>query len=100
MSFLKRLFGPGLDFKAMLNDGAIVIDVRSPGEFASGHVKGSKNIPLQQLASGVKSLKKDQKIITVCASGMRSGSAKSQLKSMGFQFVENGGPWGRIQGLK
>lgn len=49
MSFLKKLFGPGPDFKKMMADGAVILDVRSPGEYASGHIKGSKNIPLQQL---------------------------------------------------
>lgn len=99
MSFLKKLFGPGPDFKKMMADGAVILDVRSPGEYASGHIKGSKNIPLQQLSAGVKSIPKNKPIITVCASGMRSGSAKSQLKSMGYEQVENGGPWSRLKSL-
>lgn len=99
MSFLKKLFGPGPDFKAMMAQGAIILDVRSPGEFAGGHIKGAKNIPLQQLAAGVKSLAKDKPIITCCASGMRSASAKSQLKSLGFEKVENGGSWTRLKSM-
>jgi phage shock protein E len=97
MSFLKKLFGPGPDFKTMMANGAIILDVRSPGEFSGGHIKGSKNVPLQQLGAGVKSLPKDKPIITCCASGMRSASAKSQLKSMGFTHVENGGSWMRLK---
>lgn len=98
MSFLKKLFGPGVDFKQMVQNGAIIIDVRTPGEFNSGHIKGSKNIPLQSLASGIKSIPKDKAIITCCASGMRSANAKAQLKSMGYTTVENGGGWSSLRG--
>lgn len=97
MSLFKKLFGAAPDFKQMLANGAIIIDVRSPGEFSSGHIKGSKNIPLQQITSGVKSIAKDKPIITVCASGMRSASAKSQLRSMGYAQVENGGSWTKMR---
>ena len=70
------------------------MDVRSRQEYLSGHVKGSVNIPLDQLSNGVKKLKnKEQVIITCCASGMRSGVAKTMLKSNGFSTVHNGGSW-------
>lgn len=98
MSLFKKLFGPGVDFKQMIKDGAIIVDVRTPGEFASGHIKGSKNIPLQSLSAGVKSIPKDKAIITCCASGMRSANAKAQLKSMGYVTVENGGGWSGLRG--
>lgn len=97
MSFLKKLFGPGADFKQMVQNGAIIVDVRTPGEFASGHIKGSKNIPLQSLSTGIKSIPKDKAIITCCASGMRSANAKAQLKSMGYTTVENGGGWSSLR---
>jgi rhodanese-related sulfurtransferase len=45
-SFLKKLFGPGTDYKALTAAGAIIIDVRSPQEFDRGHIQGSKNIPV------------------------------------------------------
>lgn len=96
MSLFKKLFGPGTDFKAMVQNGAIIIDVRTPGEFSGGHIKGSKNIPLQGLQSGMKSIPKDNAIITCCASGMRSANAKSVLKSMGYTTVENGGGWSNL----
>ncbi|MFZ9242156.1 MAG: rhodanese-like domain-containing protein, partial [Sediminibacterium sp.] len=44
--FIKKLFGPGTDFKALKENGAIIIDVRTPHEFDHGHIQGSKNIPL------------------------------------------------------
>ncbi|MBB3057024.1 rhodanese-like domain-containing protein [Mucilaginibacter gotjawali] len=92
---LKQIFGltPGVDFEALIAGGAKIIDVRSPGEFSGGHVKGSVNIPLGMLAGKVSKMKKDQPIITCCASGMRSRSAKAMLQSQGFTNVHNGGSW-------
>jgi rhodanese-related sulfurtransferase len=92
-SFLKKLFGPGTDFKALKENGAIFIDVRTPQEFDHGHIQGSKNIPLDKIQREVKAIKNMNKpIITVCKSGARSGMAKSILKSAGVE-VYNGGPW-------
>jgi rhodanese-related sulfurtransferase len=91
--FLKNLFGPKADFKALVAKGAIIIDVRSPKEFDAGHVKNSKNIPLQTIQKAIPELKKSGKVvIAVCRSGSRSGMAKSILKSAGIE-VYNGGPW-------
>lgn len=97
MSFLKKLFGPGVDFKDLMNQGAQIIDVRSPHEFKSGHIKGSINIPLQSLGSNLNKIHKSKPIITCCASGMRSASAKSFLKSNGYSEVHNGGGWSSLQ---
>jgi len=86
--------GPKANFEELIANGAQIIDVRSRGEFAGGHVKGSVNIPLDQLQTHLKKLNGHQHpIITCCASGMRSGSAKSYLKSQGFKEVHNGGSW-------
>ncbi len=76
----------------MKNDG-VIIDVRTRGEYAQGHVKGSVNIPLDTLQSQMNTLKKDKPVITCCASGMRSSSAKGMLLSNGFKEVHNGGSW-------
>ncbi|WP_199851643.1 rhodanese-like domain-containing protein [Brumimicrobium mesophilum] len=97
MGFLSRLFGggPKVDLAELKKNGALIIDVRNPGEFKSGHIKGSRNIPLQELKGQLNSLKKDQVIITCCMSGMRSGSAKSMLKSAGFEAY-NGGGWSSL----
>ena len=97
MGLLKNLFGKSVDYYALVRGGAIIIDVRSPGEFAGGHIKGSKNIPLQELPKKLNSLPKDKVIITCCASGMRSASAKNTLKSNGFKEVHNGGGWMRLK---
>lgn len=92
-SFLKKIFGAGADYKALITAGAIIIDVRSPQEFDRGHIKGSKNIPVNMIQREVNSIKKLNKpVITVCQSGARSGMAKSVLKAAGIE-VYNGGSW-------
>ncbi|MDO8998662.1 MAG: rhodanese-like domain-containing protein [Bacteroidota bacterium] len=85
--------GPKVDYKELLKNGAQIIDVRTAGEYSTGHVKGSINIPLNALSANIKKINKDLPVITCCASGMRSGAAKSTLKSMGFKEVHNGGGW-------
>ena len=93
MGFLSSLFGPKVDIKQLVKEGAVIVDVRTPGEFQGGHIKGSINIPLQALSSGMSKLKKDKAVITCCASGMRSASAKHLLKAYGYTNVHNGGGW-------
>lgn len=98
LQLLKKIFGGGAstDYKALVEKGAIIIDVRTPGEFNSGNIIGSKNIPLNVLKSKTSELKKTGKpVITVCASGARSGMAKAMLLSEGIEAY-NGGPWGRL----
>ncbi len=89
--------GPKVDFSELIKNGAVIIDVRSKGEYQGGHIKGSQNIPLDTLAANIAKLKKDKAIITCCASGMRSASAKGILKSKGFTEVYNGGGWMSLQ---
>ncbi|NUM31727.1 MAG: rhodanese-like domain-containing protein [Bacteroidetes bacterium] len=89
---------PAVDYKELINNGGIILDVRSKGEFAGGHIKNSVNIPVENLSGFLSKLKdKNQPIITCCASGMRSASAKSILKSKGFLQVHNGGAWHKLQ---
>lgn len=95
--FLKKLFsGTTVDFKQLMTEGAQIIDVRTPSEFKGGHIQKSKNIPLQQLKSEMKKLDQKKPIITCCASGMRSSSAKAILEQNGF-VVHNGGGWSSLQ---
>lgn len=96
MGFLDLLgFGQktATNLSDFVNRNAVVIDVRTVGEFQSGHIKGSKNIPLDTVFSKVDHIKKmDKPVIVCCRSGMRSGQAKSILEKSGIE-VMNGGGW-------
>ncbi|MBL0740958.1 rhodanese-like domain-containing protein [Chryseolinea lacunae] len=97
---LKKIFGigPSPDFATLVKQGAIILDVRTKGEYAGGHIRGSLNIAVDQLASSLDRLPdKTKPIITCCASGMRSGVAKSVLTAKGYSNVFNGGIWDRLQ---
>lgn len=96
---LKKLLGigPKVDLKELMLSGAQIIDVRTKGEYQGGHIIGSLNIPLQSLQTNISKIKKDKPVITCCASGMRSATAKSILKSVGFTEVYNGGGWMSLQ---
>lgn len=86
--------GPKVNFSELMSQGAVIIDVRTKGEYANGHIKGSINISVDQLNKNLsKFTDKNKPIITCCASGMRSASAMSILKSNGYTTVYNGGPW-------
>jgi len=99
IGLIKKLFGSGpkVDLKELVQKGAVILDVRTDGEYKSGHIKGSVNIPLQILGNNISRLKKDKPIITCCASGMRSASARNILLSKGFTEVYNGGGWSGLQ---
>lgn len=96
---LKKLFRrkPPVNFAELTGGGAQIIDVRTEGEYRTGHIKGSINIPLNVLQSRLGKIKKDKPVITCCASGRRSGMAKNILKSKGFTEVYNGGGWMSLQ---
>lgn len=94
--FLKTLFG-GSSQQAMIQEalskGAIVVDVRSPQEFASGHINGAKNIPLASIEGKIEQIRQWKKpVVLCCASGMRSSSAATILKKHGIEAY-NAGSW-------
>jgi len=94
LSLLKKLFGRiPVNYKELVKNGAIIADVRSPGEYKTGHIRGSKNFPLDKIRTKTAEFKKNNKpVITVCRSGARSSMARDLLKSAGIE-VYNGGPW-------
>jgi rhodanese-related sulfurtransferase len=99
MGFFSNLFSskPAVDYAELVKSGAIIVDVRTPGEFAQGHVKGAVNIPLDMIRSRAAELKqKNKPVITCCRSGARSGSAKSILTDAGIECY-NGGAWDSLQ---
>jgi rhodanese-related sulfurtransferase len=87
-SFLARRRIP-----ALLQDGAQMVDVRSPAEFAGGHAPGSVNIPLPELDQRMQELDRGRWVIVCCASGTRSALARRKLRGRGFDRVLNAGSW-------
>lgn len=81
----------------LIKEGAFLVDVRTEDEFSEGHVDGSTNIPLDQLASQLEKFKGKDQIIVFCRSGNRSGQAKMILEQNGFKNVINGGTWQDVQ---
>jgi rhodanese-related sulfurtransferase len=98
MGLLSNLFGKKskTDYNSLLQDNGIIVDVRSPQEYSGGNIKGSINIPLQQIGNKSEQLKKYKNVIVCCQSGMRSASAASILKGKGFENVYNGGGWSKL----
>lgn len=95
MNIFSQLFGrsQSVDLKPILKEGAYLVDVRTPGEFAQGHVKGSVNIPLDTIPSQLEKFKGKKNIVVFCRSGSRSSQAKNILEQNGFSPVINGGTW-------
>ena len=95
---IKNLFGMDkTDYAELVKKGALILDVRSKSEYDGGYIKDSINIPVDQLQKNLSKLKdKDKTIITCCASGMRSASAKSILQNNGYKNVYNGGGWSSL----
>ena len=89
-----RLFPPvtGIDASAraqrLATRGVYVLDVRRPSEWRRGHIRGSQNLPLMQLKSGLATPPRKKTIVTICASGHRRAAAARMLERAGFR-VEN-----------
>ena len=69
--------------------GNVLVDVREPAEWQSGHAPGARHIPLGQLAARMGELPQDGEIITVCRSGNRSAKAAELLRGAGYRTVHN-----------
>ena len=82
--------GP-MDAVRLMNQGALLVDVRSREEFDGGHVLDARHLPQEEVAGAGESLKKyrDKPVIVCCESGMRSGAAARVLKAQGFAKVVN-----------
>ena len=97
MNFLERIFGKKVNLQEVISNGAVILDVRTKGEFQSGHLRNSINIPVDNLPQKINKLNKNKPIITCCPSGARSASAMRILKSNGFEQVYNGGSWNSLK---
>jgi len=93
-----NLFSQGKqqDLATLIKDGAFLVDVRTPEEFAEGSVKGAVNIPLDKVSAQLAKFKNKKHIIVFCRSGNRSSQAKSILEQNGFTNVSNGGTWRHV----
>lgn len=82
--------GP-MDAVRLMNQGALLLDVRSQAEFDSGHIRDARHVPQEQLASSGEALKKykEKPVVACCESGMRSGAAARVLRTQGFTKVVN-----------
>ena len=92
MSLLGKLFGmKSVDFKQLIRDGAMIIDVRTPGEFQGGHIKGSVNLPLQSLQGSLGKIPKNK---TINAAGNRKANKlfiPNKIPEIAVNQVGNGG---------
>lgn len=79
------------DAVRLMNQGATLLDVRANEEFAAGHIRGARNLPLERLAESLEGLKrlKDKPVIVYCEHGGSAGSAMRQLAQQGFGKVVN-----------
>ncbi len=85
----------GPEARALVEGGARLLDVRSPGEFAAGHLPGAVNIPVEVLERRIGDVgPKDRPVVVYCASGSRSAHARNVLKAKGWSDVRNLGPMG------
>jgi rhodanese-related sulfurtransferase len=80
----------GQQARGLVQAGAQLLDVRTPGEFASGHIEGAINIPVQDLGGRLAELgDKKRGLVVYCRSGHRSGQASKLLKGAGFSAVHD-----------
>jgi len=86
----------------MIDEGALVVDVRTPGEFNSGHLQNAKLIPINQVSARINEFgaDKNRPIVVYCKSGSRSGKALDILKQAGYANVHNGGGYNAMMSAK
>ena len=100
MSFLRKLFGfapspyavEPAEAQRLVQQGATLVDVRTPAEFQGGSLPGAASIPLSELAHRLDEIPNDRPVVLFCRSGMRSGRAAKVLDGAGYTEVRNLGP--------
>lgn len=86
----------GRDAQRLVKDGALLLDVRTPGEFADRHLEGATNIPVQELAGRMGEVgAKDRVVVVYCRSGHRSSNAMAMLREAGYTRVHDLGAMSR-----
>lgn len=86
------LFGnkPTHEGRKLVAEGAILLDVRTPGEFQEGHVEGARNIPVQELGTRLREIPKGASVVVYCRSGGRSAMAAQMLRAQGHSVLDVG----------
>ncbi|MGR5133370.1 rhodanese-like domain-containing protein [Vibrio alfacsensis] len=84
----------------LIEQGAMIVDVRTPQEFSDGHLDNAVNYPLSELDKHFANVNKDTQIVLYCRSGARSGKAYQHLKSRGFTNLHNAGGLAEMQEAK
>lgn len=93
--FVRRGDLDGAAARKLVQDGALLVDVRTPGEFASGHITGATNIPVQEIERRIGELgPKGRPVVLYCRSGARSAQAARILTAAGY-VAHNLGAMGR-----
>jgi rhodanese-related sulfurtransferase len=77
------------DAKERQEKGALLIDVREPGEWTAGHASGARHIPLGQLDKHLAGLPRDRELLFICQSGMRSARAVARARAAGLDKARN-----------
>jgi phage shock protein E len=77
-------------------ESALLVDVRTPEEFAEGTAKGAVNIPLSEIGTRLEELSGRESIVLFCRSGSRSAQALEILRQHGFRNAVNGGTWQQV----
>lgn len=97
--FLRKFFSKQEDnqLREIIARGAFLVDVRTPKEFATGSVRGAKNIPLDQIPQNLSLFKERGDIIVFCKSGIRSARAQEILQHHGIEQVYNGVSWLHVE---
>ena len=100
MGLRRQLLGePGDDEIARLvRDGATILDIRTPEEFAEGHVVNALHIPLDELLQNLPAIPRDRPIVTCNADDALSATAAEMLQAHGFAAYDGGG-WSRLRDL-
>jgi rhodanese-related sulfurtransferase len=88
----KATAGPQLDTLAatrLMNDGAVVVDVREEAEFSAGHLTSAKHIPVGDIGKRIGDIPAGKPVLVYCATGTRSGKAAAALKKAGRDQIFN-----------
>lgn len=96
-SYMSKPDADAAHVRTLLQQGATLVDVRSPGEFASGHLDGAINIPVDQISARAREIPEGKPVVLYCRSGARSAAAASALRNAGRSNVVNAGAMSNLQ---